>query len=137
MATNGYHGEEQRRTNPTAVTTKDAITVINVQSNGRSKPQKFLGQLADRVARYDDVTIHLISSSKQSISLAVSMEGQNSDGIERAVADLEEIGWVTVAERMAIVSVVGHKLRNVVGVDGELNPVLGTLMCCVPWVLVS
>ena len=120
MKTNGYHGEEQIRHTPTAITAKDNITVINVQSNGRSKPQAFFGQIAERIQRHD-VMIHLICSSKQSISLAVSTEGsdEEKDAIQRAVRELEEIGWVTTAKHMSIVSVVGHKLRNVVGVDGE------------------
>lgn len=121
MASHGYHGEDQQRRTPTAVTTKDAITVLNIHSNGRTKPQAFLGQIAERIGRHE-VTIHIISSSKQSISLAVSPDGSDvdRDSIGRAVADLKEIGDVTVMKHMSIVSVVGHKLRNVVGVDGKL-----------------
>ncbi len=120
MKTNGYHGEEQRRHSPTAITAKDNITVINIQSNGRSKPQAFLCQIAERLQRYD-VMIHLICSSKQSISLAISMEDSDNEkeAVDRAVRELEEIGWVTTAKHMSIISVVGHKLRNVVGVDGK------------------
>lgn len=120
MATNGYYGSDQQRRTPTAVTSKDAITVINVQSNGRASPQAFLGHVAERLVGHD-LMINLISSSKQSISFALSTGAADVDGrnIERAAAELEELGTVTIARHMSIVSVVGHKMRNMVGIAGE------------------
>lgn len=120
MARNGYHGDEQRRYSPTAVTAKDSIAVINVLSNGSSRPRAFLMQVATRLDRCA-LVVHLMCSSNQSLSFAVSYEGTETQdvGITQAVAELSELGVVTVARNMSIITVVGHKLRNLVGVDGE------------------
>ena len=69
------------------------------------------------------MTIHVICSSKQSVSLAVSVEDSDfeADCIDRAVSELEGIGTVTVTKHMSIISVVGHKMRNVVEVHGEYS----------------
>lgn len=118
MASNGYYGSTQYRRSPTAVTIKEAITVFNIRSNGRAKPQMFLAQIAERLARHD-LTIDLISSSQQMISLAASSSNDGT-GIDEAAVELEEIGVVSLARHMSIVSVVGHKMRNMVGVAGEI-----------------
>ena len=127
MASNGYYGEDQRRRTPTAVTAEDSITIINVQSNGKTKPRGFIGKVAACLDRRE-VIVHLMCSSNQSLSFAVSYDGPDTeeDGIQRAVSDLEEVGQVTVTKHMSIISVVGHKLRNVVGVDGQIFSALAT-----------
>ncbi|KAF2499590.1 aspartate kinase [Lophium mytilinum] len=127
MTKNGYYGESQYRRTPTAVTAKDSITVFNIRSNGRARPQEFLGQIAQRLGRHE-YTIDLISSSQQMLSLAVSSEGsrKSNSNIEETVAELSEIGIVTVAKHMSIISVVGHKMRNMVGISGEVFSALAS-----------
>lgn len=117
MKVNGYHGETQYRRSPTAVTVKEAITVINIRSNGSSKPQTFLAQICEKLARHD-VAIDLISSSQQMLSIAVC--SSRGDEVDEAVAELEEVGAVTPMRHMSIISVVGHKMRNMVGIAGEI-----------------
>jgi aspartate kinase len=119
MKANGYHGDSQYRRTPTAVTAKDSITVINVRSNGRTKPHSFLGQISERLGRYN-LTIDLISSSQQMVSVAVSgQKTREGADIVEVAEELGEIGIVSVARHMTIVSVVGHKMRNMVGVAGK------------------
>jgi aspartate kinase len=118
MAANGYHGETQYRRTPTAITAKEAITVLNVRSNGRTKPHAFLGEISERIGRHN-LTIDLISSSQQMVSLAVS-GGTSITSIDEVVNELDEVGVVTAERHMSIVSVVGHKMRNIVGVAGEV-----------------
>lgn len=118
MTANGYHGDTQYRRTPTAITAKEAVTVINVQSNGRSKPHAFLGEISERLGRHN-LTIDLISSSQHMVSLAVPV-GSSITSIDEAVNELSEVGIVTVERHMCIVSVVGHKMRNIVGVAGEV-----------------
>jgi aspartate kinase len=120
MKANGYHGETQYRRTPTAVTAKDAITVINVCSNGTTKPHAFLGEISQRIGHHG-LVIDLISSSQQMVSLAVSTDNSNdfNSSLDEAVSELNEIGIVSVSRHMSIVSVVGHKMRNMVGVAGE------------------
>jgi aspartate kinase len=120
MTANGYHGEGRERRVPTALTTKDSISVINIQSNGTSDSQHFLGQTAAVLGRYD-IAIDLISSSTNSLSLAVSTTNITmEDAIQEAVAELQEFGHASVVRHLSIVSVVGHKMRNMVGVAGEI-----------------
>lgn len=118
MTANGYHGETQYRRTPTAITAKEAITILNVRSNGRTKPHAFLGEISERIGR-QNLTIDLISSSQQMVSLAVS-GGSSISSIDETVNELSEVGIVSVERHMCIVSVVGHKMRNIVGVAGEV-----------------
>ena len=120
MASNGYYGEAQHRRTPTAVTSKDNITVLNALSNGRCNPSAFLAQISERISR-QNITIDLISSSKQQLSLAISTTALEDEAqmTEEIVPKLEEIGIVTVAKDMAIISVIGHKMRNMVGIAGK------------------
>ncbi|KAF2809993.1 aspartate kinase [Mytilinidion resinicola] len=126
-STPGNSSPSQYRRTPTAVTAKDSITVFNIRSNGRARPQEFLGQIAQRLGRHD-YTIDLISSSQQMLSLAVSSDGssKSNGNIEETVAELSEIGIVTVARHMSIVSVVGHKMKNMVGISGEVFSALAS-----------
>ena len=71
-----------------------------------------------------DVDIDLISSSQQMLSLAVV--STNPHGIKEATKALSELGIVAAMPHMSIVSVVGHKMRNMVGVAAEIFDALAT-----------
>lgn len=120
MATNGYYGDGQKRRTPTAITVKEPITLIHITSNGKLPPQAFLGQIAERLGR-DQVTIDLISTGHRSVSLAVpSQEPGSSIGPgEHTLAMLEEMGSTMAQDQMCIISVVGHRMRNMVGVASK------------------
>ncbi|KAF2734892.1 aspartate kinase [Polyplosphaeria fusca] len=117
MTANGYYGETQYRRKPTAVTVKEDITVLNVKSNGTSRPHMFLARVGEVLERHD-INIDLISSSQQMLSLAVC--STKGDRIHDVTAELCEFGVVTAVKNMAIVSVVGHKMRNMTGIAGEI-----------------
>ncbi|KAF2002490.1 aspartate kinase [Amniculicola lignicola CBS 123094] len=123
MAANGYYGDSQYRRSPTAVTVKEGITVLNVRSNGTSRPHTFLARVGEALEQHD-MTIDLISSSQQMLSLAVC-PGKNHD-LEKAVEELSELGIVTAVRHMSIVSVVGHKMRNMVGISAEIFQALAS-----------
>jgi aspartate kinase len=123
MTANGYYGDTNYRRTPTAVTVKDGITVLNIKSNGTSRPQTFLARVGDILERHD-ITIDLISSSQQMLSLAVCPS--KGDKLKEATVELEDLGTVTVARHMSIVSVVGHKMRNMVGISGEVFSALAS-----------
>jgi aspartate kinase len=54
------------------------------------------------------------------VSVAVSgQKDREGADIMEAAEELGEIGIVSVARHMTIVSVVGHKMRNMVGVAGK------------------
>ncbi|ORY15439.1 aspartate kinase [Clohesyomyces aquaticus] len=111
-----------RRT-PTAVTVKEKITVFNVRSHGTMRPQAFLARVG-AIMETHDITIDLISSSQQMLSLAVCSAESHSFG--NAAAELASLGTVNAVKDMCIVSVVGHKMRNMVGVAGEIFNALAT-----------
>ncbi|KAH7110550.1 aspartate kinase [Dendryphion nanum] len=118
MYNNGYYGtttSKYRRT-PTALTYKPT-TILNIRSNGTSSPQTLIGRVAD-IMQTHDITIDLVSSSLQTLSIAVNTTKE--DSLENAVAELTEHGSVKVSKSMAIVSVIGHKMKNKIGVAAEI-----------------
>jgi aspartate kinase len=129
MRTHGYHGEGQERRVPTALTVKDSVSVITVKSFRSARPHLFLDQISSSL-RHHDLSVDLISSSMNSLSLAVSTANPSQQlSIEEAVADLEQIGTTSVSRNLSIVSVVGHKMRNMVGVAGMSSTNLTTVKC--------
>ncbi|OQV04017.1 hypothetical protein CLAIMM_08969 [Cladophialophora immunda] len=127
MTSNGYYGKDQAKRVPTAITTKDSITLVNITSNGKLPPQAFLGQVI-RILGQHQLSVDLASSSRQSLSLAVSAYGlvNVSDAIDQALPDLEEFGTATIVPKMSIISVVGHKMRNMVGIAAEIFSALAS-----------
>ncbi|KAF2710745.1 aspartate kinase [Pleomassaria siparia CBS 279.74] len=123
MLANGYHGEAQARRTPTACTTKEGITVLNFKSNGISRPQSFLARVGEILERHN-ITIDLISSSQQMLSLAVS--STRPQDLKAATKAFSHLGTATAVPHMSIVSVVGHKMKNVVGIAGEIFDALAT-----------
>lgn len=117
MTTNGYYGEAHERRVPTALTAKDSITVVTVKSTRGIKSHVFLGQISQILGSHD-LSIDLISSSINSVSFAVSTSSPRTNLIEEVLEELKDIGTTTVNGNMSIVSVVGHKMRNMVGVAG-------------------
>jgi aspartate kinase len=126
MASNGYHGKDRARRTPTAITTKDS-TLITISSNGKLPAQDFLVQATSMLKKHH-LTVDLASTSRQSISVAVSVsESLNlSNSVQEALPYLEELGSTAIVPKMSIISVVGHKMRNMVGVAAEIFSALAT-----------
>jgi len=128
LTTNGYHGDKQAKRAPTAITAKESITLVNVTSNGRLPPQAFLGQSIDILGRHQ-LALDLTSSSHRSLSLALSSKTGVADlaeAVSEALADLDEFGTTAVMPKMSIISVVGHKMKNMVGVAAEIFSALAS-----------
>jgi aspartate kinase len=119
MSANGYYGPSQSRRTPTAITSKDSIILINVQSNRESKSHHFLAQVFGTLDRLQAV-VDLITSSEQSLSLALSSL-DSEDAVMALVKALEKCGKVEMLREMSIVSVIGHKMRNMVGIAGNFS----------------
>ncbi|CZR64552.1 related to Aspartokinase [Phialocephala subalpina] len=128
MAANGYYGANQSRRAPTALTSKDAIVLVNIQSSRQTKSHGFLAHVFNTLDQLNAVA-DLITSSEQSVSLALS-NVDSGDGVEagikRLVQALEKCGKVEVQRGMAIVSVIGHKMRNMVGIAGQIFSTLAS-----------
>ncbi|KAG9236834.1 aspartate kinase [Amylocarpus encephaloides] len=124
MRANGYYGVSQNRRTPTALTTKDSIVLINIQSNRQKKSHGFLAQVFHKLDVMKAVA-DLITSSEQLVSLAISSFDE-PEKTTRLIAELEKCGKVEVFSDMAIVSVIGHKMRNMVGIAGQIFSKLAT-----------
>ncbi|OLN97975.1 putative aspartokinase 1 [Colletotrichum chlorophyti] len=114
MLGNGYHGEKQERRRPTAVTVKDNILLVNVACNRNTKSQGFLSGVFDRLEEAG-IKADLVATSERNVSLAF----QHAEEASRAQQ-------VVVTENMSIVTVVGHKMRNMVGISAEILSALAS-----------
>ncbi|KAI2630700.1 aspartate kinase [Hypoxylon sp. NC1633] len=124
MLKNGYHGAQQERRKPTAVTVKDDIILINVVCNRNTKSQGFLTQVFDRLER-NKIPVDLVATSERHVSLAVQSPGDPS-ALLRLKEEFERFGQVAITPSMSIVTVVGHKMRNIVGVSNEILSALAS-----------
>ncbi|GKT71167.1 aspartate kinase [Colletotrichum tofieldiae] len=125
MLGNGYHGAHHERRRPTAVTVKDDILLVNVACNRNTKSQGFLSGVFDRL---EDAGIQtdLVTTSERSVSLAFQHSEEGSCRHQRLRVELEKFGKVIVTENMSIVTVVGHKMRNMVGISAEIMAALAS-----------
>jgi aspartate kinase len=104
----------------TAVTAKRNVTVINVNSNRMLMAYGFMARVFTILAKYG-IIIDLISTSEVNISMTI----ENTENIDRAVAELEALGTVSVRSNLAIVSLVGRGQKHFVGLAGKMFSVLG------------
>ncbi|OXV11738.1 hypothetical protein Egran_00503 [Elaphomyces granulatus] len=121
---------------PTAVTIKHKILVINVHSNKRSLSHGFFAGIFSVLDRWR-LSIDLISTSEVHISMALHSEMPLLNGIGQddyqiidsdlrgAIQDLRKYGTVDIIPEMAILSLVGKQLNNMVGVAGRMFSTLG------------
>ena len=125
---------------PTAVTVKPAILVLNVLSNKRSLSHGFYARIFDTLDRFR-LSVDLISTSEVHVSMALHSEkalqsgsgGSGQEGERRvvdadvagAVEELRKCGTVDVLGGMAILSLVGRQMRNMMGIAGKMFSVLG------------
>ena len=121
---------------PTAVTIKHNIVLLNVRSNKRTRAHGFLLGIFSILDRWH-LSVDLISSSEVLVSMAlqsdlpqladtgVKLNPAQHKNLHGAVADLGRYGVVDVISDMAIVSLVGMQLKNMIGISGKLFTVLG------------
>lgn len=98
---------------PTAVTIKDQIMVLNIHSNRKTISHGFLARIFSTLDRAG-VVVDLISTSEVHVSMAMQAF-HNPRRLDRLIKDLEKIGEITISEDMAILSLVGRNMRNAIG----------------------
>ncbi|KAF1974663.1 aspartate kinase-like protein [Bimuria novae-zelandiae CBS 107.79] len=126
----------QRPKRPTAVTIKHNVIVLNVHSNKRTRAHGFLMNIFSILDRWH-LSVDLISSSEVHVSMALHSESallsgggddeykiQNKD-LHGAIDDLRSLGTIDIVPDMAIVSLVGKQLKNMIGISGRFFSVLG------------
>ena len=109
---------------PTAVTIKDNISIINVHSNKRSIAHGFFARIFS-ILNQRKVSVDLISTSEVHVSMAVHMGNGELHSFDEAVKDLEDCGDVSVLHDMAILSLVGAEMKNMIGIAGKMFSTLG------------
>jgi aspartate kinase len=106
------------------VTSKPKITVINVHSNKRSIAHGFVAKVFAILDRYG-ISVDLISTSEVHISMAIHIQNSDVETMDKAAKDLQECGDVSVIRGMAILSLVGADMKNMIGVAGKMFTTLG------------
>lgn len=109
---------------PTAVTIKDKISIINVHSNKRSIAHGFFARVFSILNKHQ-VSVDLISTSEVHVSMAIHAANSAVGSIEMAVKELEECGDVSTLYDMAILSLVGAEMKNMIGIAGKMFSTLG------------
>ena len=109
---------------PTAVTIKDKISIINIHSNKRSIAHHFLARLFAILNKHK-VSVDLISTSEVHVSVAVHMGNADISHFDAAVRDLADCGDVSVLHGLAILSLVGAEMKNMIGISGKMFSTLG------------
>jgi aspartate kinase len=103
---------------PTAVTIKDRILVLNVRSNRKTISHGFFARIFTVLDRHG-IVVDLIATSEVHVSMA--MHGVFRKGLlDRVLADLKALGEVSYKQDMAILSLVGKQMHNMVGVAGRM-----------------
>jgi aspartate kinase len=109
---------------PTAVTIKDKISVINVHSNKRSISHGFFAKVFSILDRRQ-ISVDLISTSEVHVSMAIHAAGVSQADLKQATDELSECGDVSILHKMAILSLVGADMKNMIGVAGKMFSTLG------------
>ncbi|KAK3327934.1 Aspartate/glutamate/uridylate kinase [Cercophora scortea] len=109
---------------PTAVTIKDKISIINIHSNKRSIAHTFLARVFS-ILNNHKISVDLISTSEVHVSIAVHTGNFEVYDFDDTVKDLRDCGDVSVLHDMAILSLVGAEMKNMVGIAGKMFSTLG------------
>jgi aspartate kinase len=109
---------------PTAVTIKDKISVINVHSNKRSISHGFFAKVFSILDRRQ-LSVDLISTSEVHVSMAIHSANLSDETLARVKEELEECGEVSILNKMAILSLVGAEMKNMIGIAGRMFSTLG------------
>jgi aspartate kinase len=125
---------------PTAVTVKRSVVLVNIRSNRKIGAPGFLSQVFQTLDK-QNLSAAPIASSEVNVSLGLHSEipmvlhtideaGKEKISIKdkrlrKACDRLEQLGDVDIRTNMAILSLVGQGLKNMVGISGRFFGVLG------------
>jgi aspartate kinase len=93
------------------------MSIFNIRSHGTTSPQAFLSRVSQCLDA-NNLVIELISSSQQMLSLALHAPELRT--LIHATQSLQGLGAISMIENISIVSVIGHRMRNVVGIGAEI-----------------
>ena len=131
-----FLSENQRPKRPTAVTIKHKIIVINVHSNKRSLSHGFFAKIFSSLDKWR-LSVDLISTSEVHVSMALHSDSALVSGggedekrivdhdLRGAIEELKRYGTVDIIDGMAILSLVGKQMKDMVGCAGRMFSTLG------------
>ncbi|KAJ3502666.1 hypothetical protein NM208_g16675 [Fusarium decemcellulare] len=119
-----FGDDHQKPKRPTAVTIKDHISVINVHSNKRSISHGFFARVFSILDKHS-ISVDLISTSEVHVSMAIHAGSHQVEAFNLATEELALCGEVSVLPDMAILSLVGAEMKNMVGIAGRMFSTLG------------
>lgn len=102
----------------TAVTIKENMIILNVHSNRISVSHGFFAEIFMTLDKYG-IVVDLISTSEVHISMALNPK-VTPEILQNAISDLKIYGNVDVKYNMAILSLVGKNMRNMVGIANRM-----------------
>ncbi|KAI6001590.1 Aspartate/glutamate/uridylate kinase [Pisolithus orientalis] len=127
-----YYGSRRL---PSAVTIKDHIIILNVNSNRTRVSHGFLAKIFGVLDSFG-VVVDLVSTSEVHISMAIEDISEGACGgadttengatgcgkkvLDKVVAELGKCGTVTVHPQMCILSLVGKHMHNMIGIAGRM-----------------
>ncbi|KIV85551.1 hypothetical protein PV11_01233 [Exophiala sideris] len=128
--------DQRKPKRPTAVTMKHKILVMNIHSNRRSLSHGFFAGIFATLDKWR-LSVDVISTSEVNMSMALHSEaplyagGGDDDyrivdqDLRGAIEELQSYGTVDIIPEMAIVSLVGKEMKNMVGIAGRMFSTLG------------
>ena len=135
-ADSGQLSKLSRPKRPTAITIKRKILILNVHSNKRTLSHGFLADIFSTLHKWK-LPVDLISTSEVHVSMALHSDSavvsrdredkqSNADkNLQSAVNELRHYGTVDLKDGMAILSLVGREMKNMVGIAGKMFSTLG------------
>ncbi|GAA6062537.1 hypothetical protein JCM10212_004303 [Sporobolomyces blumeae] len=103
---------------PTAITIKDTVLVLSIRSNRKTISHGFFARIFGTLDKHG-IVVDLISTSEVHVSMAIY--GEVRKGVlDRVMRDLKVVGEVSISKDMAILSLVGKHMKNMVGVAGKM-----------------
>ncbi|KAJ7484371.1 Aspartate/glutamate/uridylate kinase [Mycena latifolia] len=118
LAARAREASKEHPRHPTAVTIKEHIIVLNINSNRKSVSHGFLAGIFGTLDRFG-VVVDLISTSEVHVSMAIE-DGLAKKILERLLRELQKSGTVSVHHDMAILSLVGKHMCNMIGIAGRM-----------------
>jgi aspartate kinase len=86
---------------------KEGVTLVNITSTRMFLATGFLAKVFDVFYKYETV-VHTVATSEVSVTASID----NIKNLSHIVRDLKQFATVTVADKKAIVCIVGDNLRN-------------------------
>jgi aspartate kinase len=106
----------------TALASRGPVTVLTVTSTRMLQQSGFLARLFEVFARHG-VSVDLVATAEVSVSLTVEADVV----LAPLVAELSAFAAVAVAERRAILAVVGERLKTTAGLGAQIFGALGPI----------